>query len=150
MAMFNKNKEGKYDGGSVMLTVIGPEAYFHGVITVRGSLRIEGEVEGNVHEANEVTVASNGRIKGDVCAEFVTVSGTIEGSIVAAKQLDIKDNGKVVGNIRTAKLLIEEGAIFDGSCTMGDVEAKPDPAVEKAAPEEPATAASDEQGSLPS
>ncbi len=120
MAIFDKEKDGKYDGGSVMLTVIGPEAYFHGVITVRGSLRIEGEVEGNVHEANEVNVAANGRIQGDVCAELVTVSGTIEGSVVARKQLDIKENGRVVGNIRTGKLLIEEGAIFEGNCVMGD------------------------------
>lgn len=120
MALFDKDQEKRYDGGSVMLTVIGPEAYFHGVITVRGSLRIEGEVEGNVHEANEVTIGSNGRIQGDVCAEIVTVSGTILGAVVASKQLEIKESGKVVGDIRTGKLLIEEGAVFEGNCVMGD------------------------------
>ena len=122
--MFKKDPDGRYDGGSVMLTVIGPEAYFHGVITVRGSLRIEGEVEGNVHEANEVTVGTDGRIQGDVCAQVVTVSGTVEGSIVAHKQLEIKEGGKVTGNIRTGKLLIEEGAVFEGNCVMKGSEAE--------------------------
>lgn len=122
MALFDKNDETRYDGGSQMLTIIGPEAYFHGVLTVRGSLRIQGEVEGDIHEANEITVGSNGRVKGDICAELVTVSGTVEGSIVATKQLEIKDGGKVHGNIRIAKLLIEEGAIFEGNCIMGEVE----------------------------
>jgi len=118
-----------------MLTVIGPEAYFHGVITVRGSLRIEGEVEGNVHEANEVTVGTDGRIQGDVCAEVVTVSGTVEGSIVAHKQLEIKEGGKVTGNIRTGTLLIEEGAVFEGNCVMKGSEADGG-ASEKAAEED--------------
>ncbi len=122
MALFDKDGETRFDGGSQMLTIIGPEAYFHGVLTVRGSLRIQGEVEGDIHEANEITVGSNGRVKGDVCAELVTVSGTIEGSVVAAKQLEIKEGGKVHGNIRTSKLLIEEGAVFEGNCVMGGTE----------------------------
>jgi cytoskeletal protein CcmA (bactofilin family) len=116
-----------------VITVIGPEAYFHGVVTVRGSLRVDGEMEGNIHEAQTVVVGRNGRVKGDVCAEHVVVGGVIEGEVVASRQLEIISGGRVNGDIRTGKLLIEEGAVFEGHCAMGSGEAEPPPKPVRAA-----------------
>lgn len=117
MAFFSKTPARRFDGGDV-ITIVGPEAYFHGVITVRGSLRVEGEVEGSIHEANTVIVGDNGRIQGDIAAEHVVIGGTVRGDIVATVELEIIAGGKVTGNIRTAKLMIEEGAVFEGNCVM--------------------------------
>ncbi|MFH1724518.1 MAG: polymer-forming cytoskeletal protein [Elusimicrobiota bacterium] len=138
--MFSKSSDRKYDGGDVV-TIIGPEAYFQGVLTVRGSLRIEGEVEGNIHEAHTVILGGKGRIKGDVCAERVVVGGHVVGDVVAKTQLELIAGGRITGDIRTPKLLIEEGAAFEGRCSMGgDVEpeavAEAD-AEQAAAPEDP-------------
>jgi len=101
-------------------TTIGAEAYFHGVVTARGSLYVEGQVEGNIHEAQTVVIGRNGRVKGDVCAEHVVVSGSVEGDIVAHVELEINAGGKVMGDVRTAKIIIEEGAVFEGNCAMGE------------------------------
>jgi len=114
--MFGK-AGGKYDGGNVE-TLVGPEAYFHGVLTVRGSLRVEGEVEGNINEAHTVVVAKGGRIQGDVVAENVVVAGAVVGDVVAINQLELSAGGRIVGNIRTPKLNISEGAVFEGNCVM--------------------------------
>lgn len=118
MSIFSKGTIAPSDGRK-MATVIGPEAYFQGAITVRGSLRIDGEVEGSIREAEEVFIGSNGRVKGDIAAERVEVSGHVEGDVVASGHIEVHAGGKLIGNIRTATLMIAEGAVFDGQCVMG-------------------------------
>ncbi|HBL18310.1 MAG TPA: hypothetical protein DD417_16545 [Elusimicrobia bacterium] len=117
MAIFPKSVARKFDGGDVV-TIVGPEAYFNGSLTVRGSVRVEGEVEGNIHEAHTVIIGHGGRVKGDVCAEHVVVGGSVEGDIIAATQLELIAGGRIIGDIRTPKLLIEDGATFEGACLM--------------------------------
>lgn len=116
MSLFKKG-EGAFDSAD-METLVGPEAYFQGAMTVRGSIRIEGRVEGDILEAQTVVIGPSGRVRGNVCAEIVVVGGQVAGDVVAAAGLEIKAGGSVAGNLRTPKLLIEEGAAFDGSCSM--------------------------------
>lgn len=124
MALFNnKNAGGKMFESSDVVTVIGPEAYFHGVLTVRGSVRVEGEVEGNVTDAHSVIVGKGGKVRGDVCAEVVVNGGEITGDVVASEHLELKSGGRISGDIRTPRLLIEEGAVFDGHCAMSEAPA---------------------------
>lgn len=119
MALFSSGRPAsRFDGGDIN-TVVGPEAYFQGSITVRGSLRVEGEVEGSIREAQSVVVGTNGRVQGDISAERVVVAGFVRGDCVAAQQMEIRAGGRVYGNIRTTKLTIEEGATFEGNCAMG-------------------------------
>jgi cytoskeletal protein CcmA (bactofilin family) len=113
------SKKGSSPHGD-MATTIGAEAYFHGVVTVRGSLYVEGQVEGDIHEAQTVVVGRNGCVKGNISAEHVVVSGAVEGDIAQAQELEIKSGGRVTGNIHTKKLVIEEGAVFEGCCSMRD------------------------------
>lgn len=107
----------KFQEGDVV-TVVGPEAYFHGVLTVRGSLRVEGEVEGSIHEAQTVIVGAAGRVHGDITAASVVVGGSVQGDIVATERLEIIAGGKVTGNVRAPKIQIEDEAYFEGNCAM--------------------------------
>jgi cytoskeletal protein CcmA (bactofilin family) len=125
MAIFSKTNPSKFDGGDVV-TIVGPEAHFNGTMLVRGSLRVEGEVEGNINEAQTVIIGRSGSVEGDVRAERVVVGGTVTGDVFATEQLELIAGGRIVGTIRTKKLLIEEGAIFEGQCGMG-VEAEIEP-----------------------
>lgn len=127
MTLFNRG-EGTFDAAD-METLVGPEAYFQGAMTVRGSIRVEGRVEGDILEAQTVVIGPSGRVRGNVCAEIVVIGGQVTGDVVAASGLEIKTTGRVSGNLRTPKLLIEEGAAFDGSCSMsaeGGASAAPD------------------------
>lgn len=118
MALFSKSNPSKFDGGDVV-TIVGPEAHFTGTMMVRGSLRVEGEIEGNINEAQTVIIGRGGSVQGDVRAERVIVGGSVVGDIFATVQLELIAGGRIVGTIRTQKLLIEEGAIFEGHCDMG-------------------------------
>ncbi|MBI5596244.1 MAG: polymer-forming cytoskeletal protein [Elusimicrobia bacterium] len=124
MGLFSRNAERRFDGGDIT-TVVGAEAYFQGALTVRGSLRIDGEVEGNILEAQSVIVGPRGRVRGDICAELVIVSGNVNGDVSAAGQLELKAGGRLVGNIRAAKLTIDDGAVFEGRCVMSEAAAEP-------------------------
>lgn len=124
MGLFSRNAERRFDGGDIT-TVVGAEAYFQGALTVRGSLRVDGEIEGNILEAQTVVVSGpRGRVHGDICAEFVVVSGTVNGDVTASGHLELKAGGRVIGNIRTSKLTIDDGAVFEGRCVMSDASAE--------------------------
>lgn len=131
MALFSRDAERRFDGGDVT-TVVGVEAYFQGALTVRGSLRIDGEIEGNVLEAQTVVVGPKGRVRGDICAEHVIVAGSVAGEVVASGQLELKAGGRIQGNIHTPKLTIDDGAVFEGRCVMTDRAAEPARAAETA------------------
>ena len=119
MAWMNKDTGSSYNGNEE-LNVIGQEAFVHGSMAVRGSLRIEGEMEGNITDALEVVVGKNGRVRGNISAERVEISGKVAGDVVCSQHLEILSSGSVTGNIRTPKLLVEDGAILDGNCAMAE------------------------------
>jgi cytoskeletal protein CcmA (bactofilin family) len=115
MAMFS----GKGDGpGAEAVTLIGEEAYFHGVLAVKGSLRVEGVVEGDITDAVAIEIGKKGRIKGNVAVETLSVAGQIEGDIVASHSVELLTHSRCVGNVKTPRLRIEDGAFFEGNCTM--------------------------------
>lgn len=116
MALFKKSLE--VLSSDKVLTIIGPEAYFHGAITAKGSIRIEGQVEGSVTEAQTVILGAGGKMRGDIVAERVVLSGRLRGNVTAGQMLEILGGAILEGDIRTPKLVIEEGAVFDGRCAM--------------------------------
>lgn len=121
MAMFGGSKDGRSDR-SEAVTLVGEEAYFHGVLAAKGSLRIEGVVEGDITDAVTVEVGKKGRVKGNIAAERLSIAGAVEGDVVVTGSIELLARGRLSGNIRTPNLRIEEGAFFDGSCQMTDAE----------------------------
>lgn len=107
------------------MTLIGEEAFFHGTLAVKGSLRVEGVFEGDISDAVDVEVGAHGRILGNVASESVVVAGEIVGNVVSSRSVELLSTAKVTGDIRTPKLRIDEGAFFDGSCAMGEGGEKP-------------------------
>lgn len=106
------------------MTLIGEEAFFHGTLSVKGSLRVEGQFEGDIVDAVDVEVGEKGRVTGDLAAQAVVVAGEISGNIVAAQSIELLASARVIGDMRAAKIKIEEGAYFEGSCSMGGGEDK--------------------------
>ncbi|MCX5794793.1 MAG: polymer-forming cytoskeletal protein [Elusimicrobia bacterium] len=115
--MFDSRKAGRFDGNESM-TLIGEEAYVHGQLAAKGSLRVEGSVEGDITDAVSVEIGKKGRVKGNVAAETVSVAGELEGDVVASRTVEILAAARLTGNIRTPNLRVEDGAFFDGTCAM--------------------------------
>lgn len=107
------------------MTLIAEEAFLHGSLVAKGSLRVEGAFEGDVTDAVDVEVGVNGRVLGNLAAESVVIAGEVVGDVVASRSVEILASGKLTGDVRTPKLRIDEGAFFDGACSMGAADEKP-------------------------
>jgi cytoskeletal protein CcmA (bactofilin family) len=95
-------------------------AAFKGELEFEDTMRIDGRFNGKIVSKNELIVGESATIEGDVHVGRVAISGTVIGKIVADQRVEIHRNGKVYCDIDTPALVIEEGAIFQGNCTMGD------------------------------
>jgi cytoskeletal protein CcmA (bactofilin family) len=99
-------------------------ATFKGELEFEDTMRIDGRFNGKIMSKNELIVGESAHIEGDVHVGRIAISGTVVGRIVAEQRVEIHRNGKVFSDIDTPALVIEEGAIFQGNCTMGDRDRK--------------------------
>src|ERR1700689_2200905 len=109
--------------------VIGKSVMIKGQIFSREDLTIDGEIDGSVelHE-HRLTVGPNGKLQAGVKAREVVVLGTIHGNVEASDKIDIRKDAKLVGDIKTARIVIEDGAYFKGSIDIARPEAARTPA----------------------
>lgn len=99
-------------------TVIGYDSYFQGTFTLKGSLKVEGRLDGSIVDGKTVTVGKTGKVKGDISCEHAVVHGEVKGNIMAVKAIEILAGGNVEGDIRSPKITLEEGCLFNGHCSM--------------------------------
>ena len=95
-------------------------ATFRGELEFEDTMRIDGKFNGKIHSKNELIVGESAHIEGDIHVGRIAISGTVVGKIVADTRVEIHRNGKVYSDVDTPALVIEEGAIFQGNCVMGD------------------------------
>lgn len=114
--MFHKNHE-------KLESFLGSNTVFKGEIETRGTLRIEGTVEGNIN-ADWVIVGEKSHINGDITARGIVIGGRVDGNLKGKEIVEVKNKGQIHGQIFTSKLSIVEGAIFDGKSSMQAEEAK--------------------------
>lgn len=95
---------------------IGKAVMIKGQIFSREDLVIDGEVEGTVEaQEHRVTVGPNGKVQAGVKAREIVVLGSIHGNVEATDKIDIRKDARLVGDIKTARIVIEDGAYFKGS-----------------------------------
>lgn len=122
--MFGKPANGSSKGADVHLeTIIGAESDFQGTLRSKGSVRIDGKIEGGV-SAEGVILGDRGEVQGDISARTVVIGGKVTGNIHATESLELLAKSQVFGDLHAPQLLIAEGAIFEGSCLMASEKAK--------------------------
>ena len=122
--------------------IIGKSVVLKGQIYGREDLTIDGEVEGTVElQEHRLTIGPNGKVVATIKAREIVVLGTVHGNVEAREKIDIRKEAKVVGDIRTARIVIEDGAYFKGSIDIVRAEA-PKPAAQPAAAPKPQPVAS--------
>lgn len=110
-------------------SIVSTECYFQGTLSVQGSLRVDGKLEGSVDNARQVIVGEEGKITGDVTAQNVVCAGEIEGN-VCAEMVEVLAKASVKGDIRAKKMIVEEGGRIEGQCNIGNVQDEEDEAEE--------------------
>ena len=99
-------------------TLIGKSTKFTGNISTEGTIRIDGDVLGDVILSGNLILGEQGKIKGNVKSDNIHLSGTIEGDTISAKQIHISSTGKLYGDITVKNIIIDEGGLFQGNCNM--------------------------------
>lgn len=106
-------KEGRLSGYVGNGTVLTGETNFQAM------LRVDGHLTGRVTSENgTLIIGSTGRVDANIMVASAMINGTVNGDIIAMERIELGRTSRVVGNIQTPKLVIEDGAIFEGSCTM--------------------------------
>ena len=102
-------------------SVIGPTLTFKGEISADEDLVIEGTIEGTIaHHKHSLTIGKEGRVQADIRARLIAVEGTMQGDLHGDEAVILRSSARVSGNIFTPRIVIEDGAVFTGSVTMGD------------------------------
>jgi cytoskeletal protein CcmA (bactofilin family) len=96
--------------------VLGKSVVVKGQILSREDLTVDGEVEGTIEmQEHRLTIGPNGKVRASVKAREVIVLGTLHGNVETGDRIDIRKEAKLVGDIRTARIMIEDGAYFKGN-----------------------------------
>jgi cytoskeletal protein CcmA (bactofilin family) len=100
--------------------VIGEKSFFTGSFNINGSLRIDGRFEGKSLKADQLYIGTEGRVKTTIDAVSVIVEGLIIGNINATSRVLLMPTAKVFGDIRTPELIIQNGVLLEGRCTIAN------------------------------
>jgi cytoskeletal protein CcmA (bactofilin family) len=99
-------------------SILGPELEIHGDVKVSGSLLIYGKVFGNIQSSGAVRTANGSVVNGNISAKEAAIGGKVDGDLDIEKKVTLGDTSFLTGNLKAAILTIEEGAKFDGVCSM--------------------------------
>jgi cytoskeletal protein CcmA (bactofilin family) len=106
-------------GSQKLETIVGNDTHITGKVSVKGTIRVDGIVEGDV-QADWVVVGETGKILGNTRTRGMVVGGSVEGNIEATESVELREKAKMTGEIHAPKLGISEGAVFDGRARMKD------------------------------
>jgi len=121
------------------LACIGASLEIKGRISGEEDLQIDGKVEGPVAlRGHRLTIGRSGQLNSEISARELVVYGKVTGNVNASDRVEIKKDGAVIGDIQTARISIEDGAIFKGRIEIDRPGSKPAPASVPALKPEPA------------
>ena len=119
--MFNKDSKKELEQISNASNHLGKGTVITGNIESYGNIRIEGQITGDLVTKSKVVLGSSAKVIGKVLAQNAEVSGEIKGTIEISDVLVLKSTAIINGDIITNKLVVENGAQFNGSCKMGAI-----------------------------
>lgn len=118
--MFKGKDETSIDKMGDLNTVIGKGTVVNGNLTVQSSLRVDGKMKGKISATNSIIVGKEGEIEGEIHVQNAVIGGKVNGKINAAGKVVLESKAVLKGELKASKLVIEEGAVFDGNCSMFD------------------------------
>ena len=99
-------------------TIIAEGVEVKGDITSKSTVRIDGVISGHILKAMGVIVGKTGKVYGDLCCESAVIGGEILGKVIISKTIELLSTARVIGDIETQTLSIQDGAVFEGKCSM--------------------------------
>lgn len=97
---------------------LGKGAKIVGTISFDGPAQIEGEVEGEITSRDTLTIGRTASLKATIKGTTVVVHGRVTGNVEATSRLEMHAPSRIDGDVVTSKLVVHEGALLNGRCTM--------------------------------
>ena len=106
-------------GPSEFPTILGPDANFKGELSFEKGMRLMGKFEGKVNTPGRLHVAKEAKMSADVEAGGIVVEGEVHGNLSANDRIELKNSARYEGDLRASKLVVDEGAVFNGHVSVG-------------------------------
>jgi cytoskeletal protein CcmA (bactofilin family) len=117
-------------------TIISKGAVFTGKIESKDSIRIDGHVSGEIKSEATIDLGESGVVDGNLTAKNIITAGKIKGALNAEEKIELRGTSKLDGDLVTVRLVIEDGAQFEGMCCMGSKSSAQKAVANLSAPEE--------------
>ena len=101
------------------LNMVGEGTIFEGSLQAKGDVRISGRIIGTLHAEGKVLLTKEGVVEGELHATDADIAGTVQGEVYVKDRLLLRGTAQIDGDVRTSRLIVEEGAVFGGKCQMG-------------------------------
>ena len=99
-------------------TILGEDTTITGNVQLKGNIIIYGKVTGDIYTDGTITVSTTARIHGQLNGENLNIGGKVEGNVVAKGKVFLCETALLKGDISASQIVIEDGARFEGSCSM--------------------------------
>lgn len=99
-------------------TIIGHETHFKGIISAKGSVRVDGTLEGEIETAASIVIGQGGKVLAKIAAANAAIAGYVQGNVDVSGRLELLPTARLYGDIKVGTLIIGEGAVFKGACQM--------------------------------
>ncbi len=120
--MFNKKTNNAVNAAtptSSNINTLVEGSHSEGTINTQNDLRVDGTIVGTVNCGGKLIIGPTGNVDGEVTSQNAVIEGRFNGVLTIHDILDVRDTASVTGEIKTGKLLVQNGATFTGSCDMG-------------------------------
>jgi len=107
-----------------MDTILGQDAALRGSFNSKHSIRVDGEVYGNITSEDGIIVGDKALVRGNLTGKSILVGGKVKGNVTAVHRLEVRSTAQIEGDLKASVLTIEEGALFEGNCQMEESAAK--------------------------
>jgi len=114
----------QFPAGAGMDAFLGKGTKVSGKLVFEGTGRIEGQVDGEIAAQDVLTVGAGALVNAKIAGTTVVVEGQVTGDVTARQRLELRASARVNGNVTTPSLVVQEGAVLNGQCTMTGAEAR--------------------------
>jgi cytoskeletal protein CcmA (bactofilin family) len=118
MLRFRKPKSDAVSG------FLGSQTEFTGKLAFSGVVHLDGSFTGEIISRGTLVVGSDSVVNAQIHSNVLKIAGEVHGDLTATEKIELYPPAKVYGNIRTPSLVVEEGVIFEGTCSMASVKAE--------------------------
>lgn len=91
----------------------------NGQLSFQGAARIEGIVDGDIQCQGTLTIGDGAEVRAKISGQVVVIHGKVDGNVTAKEKVELRAPARLIGNVSAPRLIISEGVVFDGDCSMG-------------------------------